>query len=85
MINSICGDVTREFIYYIYNQFKLKKNKRKIKYITETLTVMVFEHFKPYLYTILSLLVIMFIINIFQFYYYIKLFISNNNVLHTSI
>lgn len=76
MINSLYGDLIRELIDYTYDQTKIKKNKKKIKCIIESVTTILFEHFKPYFYTIFALLIIMFIINMFQFYYYIKQFIS---------
>lgn len=79
MINSIVGDITRECIDFIYTQIKRKKNKQKIKYIIENITNIVFENIQPYLYTILSVLIIMFLMNLFQFYYYIKLFLINNH------
>ena len=79
MVNSIIGDITRECIDFIYMQIKRKKNKQRIKFIIENLTSIVFENIQPYLYTILAVLIIMFLMNLFQFYYYIKLFLINNH------
>jgi len=79
-VNSMIGDFTREIIDFIYSQTKRKNNKKKIKYIIDLLTKLLFEDIKPYLYTILSMLFIMFIINCFQFYYYIKLFIDTKSL-----
>lgn len=79
MVNSIVGDITREIIDFIYIQTKRKKNKQKIKYIIHNFTNVVFENIQPYLYTILAVLIIMFLMNLFQFYYYIKLFLINNH------
>ena len=76
-INSIVGDLTREFIDFIYNQTKKKTNKKKIKYIIDKLTRIVFENIQVYLYTIITILILMFMINCAQFYYYIKIFIDN--------
>lgn len=76
-INSLVGDLTREIIDFIYSQTKKNNNKKKIKYIIDTLTKLLFHDIQPYLYTILAMLFIMFIINCFQFYYYIKLNINN--------
>lgn len=72
-INSIFGDITREIIDYIYTQTKKNGNKKKIKYIIEKLSDLVFEELKPYLYTILSILILTFLMNGFNFYYYIRL------------
>jgi hypothetical protein len=80
MVNSIVGDITRECIDFIYTQTKRKKNKQKIQYIVSNLTNIVFENIQPYLYTILGVLIIMFLMNLFQFYYYIKLFLINNTL-----
>lgn len=77
-INPLVGDLTREIIDYIYLQSRRKGNKKKIKYILDTLTTIVFGDVKPYLYTILAILILMFLMNCFNFYYYIKLFAKSN-------
>jgi hypothetical protein len=77
-INSLFGNVTSELIDYIYLQAQKKKNKRKLKYIYNTIIGILFSDLKPYLYTILAILVLMFIMNCFSFYYYIRLFIESN-------
>jgi hypothetical protein len=78
-VNSLVGDLTNEIIDFIYSQTRKKNNKKKIKYIIDTLTKLLFGDIKPYLYTILAMLFIMFIINCFQFYYYIRLFVDNKS------
>ena len=77
-INPLLGDVTNEIIEYIYAQMKRKNNKRKIKYVVNTLTTIIFSDIKPYLYTIVSILILIFLMNCFNFYYYIKLFTKSN-------
>lgn len=77
-INPLLGDVTNEVIDYIYVQTHKKKNRRKIKYMIDTLTTIAFGDVKPYLYTILAILILMFLMNCFNFYYYIKLFTKSN-------
>lgn len=77
-INSLVGDITNELIDYIYIQSRRKGNKRKIKYILDTLTSIAFGDVKPYLYTILAILILMFLMNCFNFYYYITLFAKSN-------
>jgi hypothetical protein len=80
---SIGGDIFREIIDYVYIQSKKKRNQRKIEYIIETLNNIIFHQIQPYLYTIVGILIIIFCMNVFQFYYYIKLFLSSqqNNLL----
>lgn len=77
-VNSLFGDITYEIIEFIYNQTKKKSNKRKIKYVIDSLTTIVFSDVKPYLYTILAILILMFLMNCFSFYYYIRLFAKSN-------
>lgn len=77
-VNPLLGDITNEIIDYIYTQSHKKRNKRKIKYIIDTLTTIAFGDVKPYLYTILAILILMFLMNCFSFYYYIKLFVKSN-------
>lgn len=77
-INSIFGDITNEIINYVYLQTRKKKNRHKIKYIIKMLTNIIFENITPYLYVILSVLILMFLMNLFNFYYYVKLFIKSN-------
>lgn len=77
-INPLIGDITTELIDYIYTQSRKKNNKRKIKYILDTLTTIAFSDVKPYLYTILAILILMFLMNCFNFYYYIRLFAKSN-------
>jgi len=78
MSNSIFGDITNEIIEYIYTQTKKNTNKKKIKHIIDLLGDMMFNDLKPYLYTILAILILMFLMNCFNFYYYIKLFMKSN-------
>jgi hypothetical protein len=77
-INPLLGDLTREIIDYIYLHSKKRGNKRKVKYILDTLTSIAFGDVKPYLYTILAILILMFLMNCFNFYYYITLFAKSN-------
>ena len=78
--NSILGDLTRETIDFIYSQTRRKKNKQKIQYIINYLTNIIFSNLQPFLYTILAILILMFLMNCFQFYYYIKLFLKNKEL-----
>lgn len=71
-MTSIIGDFTKEIINFAYRQTKKNKNKRKIKYIIDILTNLLFEDIKPYALTILGILILMFVMNCFQFYWYMR-------------
>lgn len=71
-MTSIVGDITSEIINLVYQQTRKNKNKRKIKYTIDILTNLLFEDIKPYAITILGILILMFVMNCFQFYWYMK-------------
>lgn len=70
------GDVTRECINLIYDECNKKQNKKKIQYTINCLTEILLCNIRPYLYTILAILLTMFFMNCFQFYYYIRMFLK---------
>lgn len=72
MINPILGNITNELIEYVYRQTIKRKNAKKLKYIINILSDLAFSDLKPYLYTILAILILMFLMNCFNFYYVIK-------------
>jgi hypothetical protein len=71
-MTSIVGNMTSEIIDLVYRQTRKNKNKKKIKYIVDILTNFLFEDIKPYTITILGILILMFVMNCFQFYWYMK-------------
>ena len=71
-MTSIVGKMTSEIIDLVYRQTRKNKNKKKIKYIVDILTNFLFEDIKPYTITILGILILMFVMNCFQFYWYMK-------------
>jgi hypothetical protein len=76
--SSIVGDLTSETISIIYKECERPKNKRRLSYIINNITNMAFRNIQPYLYTIMAILIILFLMNCFQFYYYIKIVLLNN-------
>lgn len=74
-------DLTTETINFIYNQFEKTHNKKQINKIINHITTIAFQFIKPYLYTIMAILIMLFIMNFFQFYYYIKLIILKDKTL----
>jgi|UniRef100_A0A6C0DWM9 hypothetical protein len=72
-MKSLLDDISSQVIDFSFKLFKKKKNQDKIKYIIANITNYAFQSIKPYLYTIIILLVTMFFINCAQFYYYMKI------------
>ena len=70
--SGIVSDLTQEIIQYISNIVYHPTNKVKIKNIFNYLINSLLEHIFIYLYTIMALLIIIFIMNCSQFYYIIK-------------
>lgn len=78
-IMTIVGDLTTETINLIFKECEKEKNKKRLALIINNITDIAFKNIQPYLYTIMAILILLFVINCFQFYYYIKLFITSNN------
>lgn len=70
--------VTDETISFIYNQTKKDKNKKRIEYILNNLLDISLNRIKPYLYSIMGVLILIFLINFAQFYYYTTNIIKYN-------
>jgi hypothetical protein len=70
--NGIISDLTNEIIQYISTIIYRPTNTKKIKQVFSYLTKCLLEHIYVYLYTIMALLIIIFIMNCSQFYYIIK-------------
>lgn len=71
-MSSLLSDLTKDTITLLYNETKKIHNKKKITYMINLLVSIALEKIQPYLYAIMAILVIMFLMNIFQFVYYIK-------------
>ena len=74
-------DLTTETINFVYNEFEKSHNKKQINKIINHITSTAFQYIKPYLYTIMAILIMLFIMNCLQFYYYIKLIILKDKTL----
>ena len=79
-MQSLISDLTKEVISLIYKECLKKKNKQRLHYIINSVTSIAFKALEPYLYTIMAILIVLFIMNCFHFYYYIKAIVANNNV-----
>jgi len=73
---SILGDITNETLNIVYKELKKSKNSSKISYIINTLSNLALKRIQPYLYAIMMILIIIFLINCFQFYYNLKFVIN---------
>lgn len=72
-------DITTETINFISKEFDKTHNKQHLNKIINHITNIAFQYIKPYLYTIMAILIILFLMNFFQFYYYIKLIILKDH------
>jgi hypothetical protein len=79
-MKSLFSDLTKETINIVFKECEKEKNKNRIENFINKITKIAFTNIQPYLYTIMAILVLMFTMNCFQFYYYIKLFIINNKI-----
>jgi hypothetical protein len=84
-MKSIIGDLTTETISFIFRECEKDKNKRRLTNIINHIINIAFENIKPYLYTIMAILILLFLMNCFQFYYYIKLIVTNNHLENINI
>lgn len=71
MLEPLVGDLTHDIIKYVYKISNKKSNKKRINELLNMVIYMAIEQIQPYLYAIMALLIVMFLINCFQFYYYI--------------
>ena len=52
-------------------EFSKKKNKKVIKTLTNKIISYIFQHIGVYLYTIIAVLILLFVLNLVQFFFYI--------------
>jgi hypothetical protein len=71
-MNSIIGDVTRETLSLMYKEARKTKNQQKIKVIFDIVGNIAMKRIQPYFYAIMAILVLLFLMNCFQFFYYIR-------------
>lgn len=79
-MDSIITGLASETIDVLYKEAHRKKNKKKLRYIVNTLINMLMESIQPYMYTIMIMLIILFLMNCFQFFYYIRLQMTNKQM-----
>jgi hypothetical protein len=72
-MNSLLGAFTNETLSLLYKETRRKKNQKRISYIINTLIDISIKRIQPYMYAIMAVLVVIFLMNCFQFVYYIRL------------
>jgi hypothetical protein len=77
-MKSVLGDLTSETIGIIFKECEKEKNKRRIETIINNIITIALDNIKPYLYTIMAILILMFLINFVQFYYYVKVLLNTS-------
>lgn len=83
---SIIGDATKDVLDLVYREICKKHNKRKLSIIIDTVSELLIVKIQPFMYAIMAILIILFLMNCFQFYYYIRLtFLSSNDNFSPSI
>lgn len=83
MLQSIVGDITSDTVRLIYKEACKSKNKKKIAHIINVISDMAMSQLHPYFYAIMAILVILFLMNCFQFYFYIRLIRNLREIPHT--
>lgn len=75
-MDNLFSNATKETINFIYKETQKQKNKKKIDYILNLLFKSALKPIQPYLILIVSILIVLFLMNCFQFFYYIKYTLS---------
>jgi len=77
-MKSLIEDLTKEAINLLYKQCSKKQNRQRLTYVINSVTSIAFKSLEPYLYTIIAILLVLFLMDCFHFYYFIKAIIANN-------
>ncbi|NDC95260.1 hypothetical protein EB118_14410 [bacterium] len=72
-MKSIVDTLCTELVDYSFTELKNQKNRDKVQFIVSSIINFALKAIRPYLYTIMILLITMFLINAIHFYYYIKM------------
>jgi len=78
-MDSLFSNVTNDTINYIYKESLKQKNKKKLEHLIQFISKNALKPIQPYLILIISILIILFLMNCFQFFYYIKHILNNSN------
>lgn len=78
-MDSLFSNATKETINFIYKETQKQKNKQKLESIIQFLSKAALNPIQPYLILIICMLIILFLMNCFQFFYYIKYIVYNRD------
>ena len=77
---ALVSDLTSEALKYVYKEFNRPSNRKRLTFMIDTVANMAIRRIQPYMYAIMAILLIMFLLNCFQFYYYLKfIMLSHKN------
>ena len=76
--NVFMNGIVSELMSSVLNCLTENDNYNKAQHVFSYFISIMMEKISPYLYSIMAILIVMFIMNCFQFYYYIKLMLHNN-------
>ena len=76
--NVFMNGIVSELMSSVLNCLTENDNYNKVQHVFSYFISIMMEKISPYLYSIMAILIVMFIMNCFQFYYYIKLMLHNN-------
>lgn len=71
------SEITTELVRNIYEELKKKKNKHRLEIIISEVSSILFKNLQPYILAVLVMLIILFIMNVMQFYFYLTFRQSN--------
>jgi len=69
---DIFSDLASDAFNIIYKESKRKKNQKLINNIIDNIATLGIRRIQPYMYAIMALLILLFLMNCFQFWYYVK-------------
>ena len=75
-MNSLLSDITRETVNLVYKETQKKKNQKRISYVFDFITTIAITKLQPYFYSIMAILIVLFLINCFQFFFYFKMMLT---------
>lgn len=71
-MDNIFSEVTSNVIKNIYTETLKPKNKKRLEKIVSAITLILLKKIQPYIFGILTMLIILFLMNVLQFYYYLS-------------